>query len=275
MAQPAITLRCGDLALSIDIARGGRATSLKLDGVELLGGPSKDPVENGMYPMGPWAGRLTDNQLRRDGRDWPMPRNYKEWALHGTVLDREWVVVGLAQESDHAWCAISTDLGQTWPWRGSMELTWSLHRSVLRTSLSVRAHDSEFPAVIGMHPWLRKHTRFGDAQWQMTAAELAVKDERLQLTGELRAPPTEHGSFDDCFRVADHRARVMWGQELTLEIHQSHSWFVVYDAVDDYLCVEPQTGPPNGVNDGVFGPVAMVTPGKPLSQQTAWSFTRA
>ena len=228
-----------------------------------------------MYPMGPWAGRLRDNTLSHAGRDWPMPINYEQWALHGTVLDRAWVVVGLAQEADHAWLAITCELGDAWPWRGSMELTWSLHRSVLRTSLSVRAHDSEFPAVIGMHPWLRKHTRFGDAQWQMSGAEVAVRDSSYQLTGELREAPDEHGTFDDCFRVADRRAKVTWGHELTLEIHQSHPWFVVYDQKPDYLCVEPQTGPPDGVNAGLLGPISMVTPGKPLSQQTAWSFIRA
>ncbi len=67
----------------------------------------------------------------------------------------------------------------------------------------------------------------------------------------------------------------MWGEGLSLEIHQSHPWFVVYDSLPDFLCVEPQTGPPNGINESVFGPVALVTPGKPLSQQAAWSFTRA
>lgn len=275
MAPAPITLRCGDLELGVDVTGGGRASSLRFEGVELLGGNAADPVEHGMYAMGPWAGRLNANQLRVDGRDWPMPVNYRSWALHGTVLDRPWVVVGFAQESDHAWLAISTDLGEAWPWRGSMELTWSLHRTVLRTSLSVRAHDSEFPAVIGMHPWLRKSTRFGEAQWEMSEAELAVKDANYSLTGELRSPPHQHGSLDDGFRVPDRRARVNWGNALTLEIHQSHRWFVVYDSDAELLCVEPQTGPPDGVNEGFFGPVTMVTPGRPLTQQTAWSFTRA
>ena len=66
-----------------------------------------------------------------------------------------------------------------------------------------------------------------------------------------------------------------WGHELTLEIHQSHPWFVVYDQKPDYLCIEPQTGPPDGVNAELLSPISMVTPGKPLSQQTAWSFIRA
>lgn len=275
MVAGPITLRCGELELSVEIARGGRASSLSLDGEELLGGVSDNPYEYGMYPMGPWAGRLRENRLVLDGRSHPMPITYAEWALHGTVLDRPWVVAGLAQEADHSWLAITCELGESWPWRGSMELTWSLHRSVLRTSLSVRAHDSAFPAVIGMHPWLRKHTRFGTARWQMVDAQLALKDEQYQLTGELMSPPSEQGIFDDSFRVADRRACVIWGDELTLEIHQSHNWFVVYDTRKEFLCVEPQTGPPDGINEGQFGPVALVTPGRPLSQQTAWSFTRA
>ena len=275
MAPAPIALRCGDLSLDVDVTRGGRASSLRFDGVELLGGKSEDPVEYGMYPMGPWAGRLQGNELRVDGRTWPMSVNYQGWALHGTVLDRPWVVVGLAQESDHSWLAITTDLGETWPWRGSMELTWSLHRSVLRTSLIVRAHDSQFPAVIGMHPWLLKDTAFGEAQWQMSEAELAAKGADFSLTGELRSGPHKHGGLDDSFRVLDGRARVDWGSALSLEIHQSHQWFVVYDSDPEFLCVEPQTGPTDGVNDGFFGRVAIVTPGRPLTQQTAWSFIRA
>ncbi|MDO9485773.1 MAG: hypothetical protein Q7K25_06900 [Actinomycetota bacterium] len=274
MPPAPLTLRCADLELSVDVAAGGRATALRFEGVELLGGRTDDPVEHGMYAMGPWAGRLHENQLRLDGRQWPMPVNYQGWALHGTVLERPWVVLGLAQEADHAWLAITTDLGQAWPWRGSMELTWSLHRSVVRTRVSVRAHDSEFPAVIGMHPWFRKRTEFGQATWELPGGEIATKDAHYALTGQLQSPPERPGAFDDSFRVLDRRARVSWGTELTLDIHQSHSWFVVYDADRDYLCIEPQTGPPNGINPGPFGPVTMVSPGTPLSQQTAWTFNR-
>ena len=275
MATAPITLRCGELELSVDPAQGGRATSLRFAGTQLLGGLSQNPVEHGMYPMGPWAGRLRDNRLRFDGREWPMPVNYEHWALHGTVLDRAWVVAGLAQEADHSWLSLTCELGQAWPWRASMDLTWSLHRSVLRTSLSVRAHDAGFPAVIGMHPWFLKHTRFGLAQWQMSDAALAVRDEQYQLTGAMRPAPSVHGDFDDSFRVPARRARVTWGSELSLEIHQSHPWFVVYDRPEEYLCVEPQTGPPDGVHEGLLGPIWIVTPGRPLSQQTSWSFTRA
>ena len=275
MAPSPITLRCGDLALGVDVTGGGRAISLLFDGVELLGGSLADPIEYGMYAMGPWAGRLHGNELRIGDRRWSMPANYKGWALHGTVLDRAWAIVGLAQQSDHSWLAISTELGEHWPWRASMELTWSLRRSVLRTSVSVRAHDSEFPAVIGMHPWLRKRTGFGQARWDMPGAELAVKNADFSLSGEVRVPPRRHGSFDDAFRAPDRRARIDWGSALSLEIHQSHPWFVVHDSDPEYLCVEPQTGPPDGVNEGHFGPVTLVTPGRPLTQQTAWSFTRA
>ena len=269
-----ITLRCGGLELIVDVEDGGRASSLRVDGSQILGARSQDPHEHGMYPMGPWAGRIRDNRLSFDGRTWPMPASYGPWALHGTVLARPWVLIGLVQERDHAWLAITSELGEAWPWRGSMDLTWSLNRSVLRTSMRVRAHDAQFPAVIGMHPWFRKQTSFGVAQWQMAGGELAVRDQQYRLSGELVTVQVDRGTFDDAFRAVGRRAHVKWGDGLSLEIHQSHPWFVVYDLLDDLLCVEPQTGPPDGVNANPFGPVTIVSPGKPLSQQVAWAFTR-
>jgi len=269
-----IALHCGELSISIDLAHGARAVSLRCDGEELLGGNSADPVEHGMYPMGPWAGRLLGNEVHADEQSWPMPVNYGPWALHGTVLDRPWEVVGLMQESDHAWLAARTELGEHWPWRGSMELTWSLHRSILRTSLILRAHGSEFPAVIGMHPWLRKTTRFGEAQWQARGAVMAERRPDFSLTGELVTDPPIHGTLDDAFLVPDARAQVSWGHGLSLEIHQSHQWFVVYDAHPQLLCIEPQTGPTDGLHDGAFGSPVLVSPGKPLTQHTAWTFRR-
>ncbi len=47
-------------------------------------------------------------------------------------------------------------------------------------------------------------------------------------------------------------------------------WVVVYDEQAEAVCVEPQTGPPDGLNTHP----RLVTPLEPLEASTTWTWTR-
>ncbi|CAM5488912.1 Aldose 1-epimerase OS=Streptomyces tendae OX=1932 GN=GUR47_19910 PE=4 SV=1 [Streptomyces tendae] len=47
-------------------------------------------------------------------------------------------------------------------------------------------------------------------------------------------------------------------------------WAVVYDEQEAAVCVEPQTGPPNGLNTLP----RLVTPLEPLEATTTWAWRR-
>ena len=106
-----VTLAAPGMSITLDLALGGRATSWLVDGCEILGAESSEPVENGMYPMAPWAGRVRDNTLRHGGGTHLLPASYGEWALHGTVLAAPSVLLSCTSTDEGAEASIVTDLG--------------------------------------------------------------------------------------------------------------------------------------------------------------------
>ncbi len=63
---------------------------------------------------------------------------------------------------------------------------------------------------------------------------------------------------------------VLWPGELELKVTSREQWVVVYDEQAEAVCVEPQTGPPNGLNTSP----RLVTPLDPLEASTTWSWRR-
>jgi aldose 1-epimerase len=61
---------------------------------------------------------------------------------------------------------------------------------------------------------------------------------------------------------------VRWPGQLELKVTSPEKWVVVYDEQDAALCVEPQTGPPDGLNTTP----RLVTPLEPLEATTTWSW---
>lgn len=252
----------------VDPMYGGRATSWQVDDLELLGSHDEHWVGHGMYPMAPWAGRLRSNALPNG---MTMPATFHEWAIHGTVAA---TAVEVDQcESNYA--VLRYQLGSPWPWLGQVRMCWTVEPSVLRTSIEVRSDDSSFPAVVGWHPWFRRRlARGGPARWELPDAQLAPRDAERMPTRSMRPASMADGPFDDTF-FAPTDAVLHWPDVLTLRIQNSAPWFVIFDELADFLLVEPQSGPPNGVNEPLIGAVAMVEPGAPLVHQVSWQVLRA
>ena len=227
-----------------------------------------------MYAMGPWAGRINDNALSIDREVIAMPATYRDWALHGTVVGRSCRVVSHEQGATHAAAVIDVDLGPTWPWPGSLRAHWRVEADLLRTRLELIAHRDAFPGVVGWHPWFRRELRGASARWSVDGALLAERADDYRLTGRLVPPDREPGTYDDAFRGTG-SATLCWPGELEVQIESSAPWFVVFDMLPRYLCIEPQSGPPNGVNDGLGEPIAWARPGAPVALETVWRLTRA
>lgn len=260
--------------IELDIAGDGRAVHWRFDGEELLGGPSPDPVEHGMYAMGPWAGRLDANTVRIGDDAVVMPPTYREWALHGTVVGAQCRVVDHVQGDAHAIAVTEVDLGPSWPWPGMLRSHWRLDAEHLRTTLELIALEEPFPGVVGWHPWFRRELRGAPAAWAVDDALLAERADDYRLTGRLVPVDRDPGTFDDAFRGRG-TASLTWPGVLGIEIESSAPWFVVFDMLPGFLCVEPQSGPPNGVNDGLGAPIGWSRPGQPLVLDTTWRIRRA
>ena len=82
-------------------------------------------------------------------------------------------------------------------------------------------------------------------------------------TGQRLDP--EPGPWDDCFGMPGGvDVTLTWPGQLELKVASREEWVVVYDEQEAAVCVEPQTGPPNGLNTLP----RLVTPIEPLEATT-------
>ena len=113
----------------------------------------------------------------------------------------------------------------------------------------METYGDSFPAQVGWHPWF--HRNLGDG------GEDVRLDFSARLAGGARRRPPAHrppdrpapGPWDDCFGMPDGvDVTLTWPERLELKVTSREEWVVVYDEQEAAVCVEPQTGPPNGLN---------------------------
>jgi aldose 1-epimerase len=257
-----ITLRAGEVALTIDALNGGRFSSLVIDGHEVLVTAGVGPIEWGCYPMAPFAGRIRDGHFTFRGREHRLEANLPPNAIHGSVFDRTWEVT--AQTTDRAELAV--ELGPGWPFRGRVIQTVELRSEGLEAGLTLTAEEP-MPAWLGWHPWFRREIGAATAELAFSAERMYARSPDGLPTGELVEPTA--GPWDDAFVGVAQAPRLTWPGVLTLELDSSAAVWVVYDERPDKLCIEPQTAPPDAVNlTTLEGPV--VEPGRPAELTMSW-----
>lgn len=266
-----VVLCVDDVEIRIDLARGARATSWTVGDLSLLAAYGPEPVQYGMYPMAPWAGRLRDNAVVVDGQAHVQPTTHDEWALHGTVLAARVEAVEHDSGPGHARLLARATEHPGWPWPTHVDIEWDLRPRALTTTITVHALDTAFPSVVGWHPWFARTLSRGSAvEWTLDATGMAERGDDYLPTGRLLPYDPALGPFDDAFEVPGGRALVRWPGALDIEISGDGPWFVVFDQLSVAACIEPQSGPPNGLNDGVGRPVPMAAPGRPHRMTTTW-----
>jgi aldose 1-epimerase len=275
-----VVLTAGRVRLIIDADVGGRAISWTIDDREILAHCGADPVEYGMYPMAPWAGRLRGNTIRTPDQAWTFPATYDEWALHGTVLADACTVVRATSDPLESSVHLSTPLRSPWPWAGECHMVWTLRCDgpdvTVRTRLEIvsTAKDS-FPVLLGWHPWFRRGVVGArELTWRLPEHTMLVRGTDHLPTGAVRpgeSVGTGDGRFDDAFHVPSGVATVQWPGWVEIIVTNSHPWFVVFDEREEAVCVEPQTGPPNGVNPESDVECVRATPNAPVVMNTTWT----
>jgi aldose 1-epimerase len=237
-----ITLRAGTAALVIDQQAGGRIASLTVGGTELLVTEGHSPLDWGLYPMAPWAGRVRHGRFRFQGVEHQLPLDLPPHAIHGTVYRRPWAATG-----DGYAVVLTTDLGHDWPWRGRAVQRIELAPDALHLMLSVEAEEEPFPASVGWHPWFRRRLdRGGPVEVGVPASLMWRRDEEGIPSGDLVPPPP--GPYDDCFTKLLGPSVLLWPDALELTVESTAEHLVVFDEPEHAVCVEPQTGPPDALN---------------------------
>ena len=204
-----IRLTAEGCAATFDPADGGRLTSFRVGGHELLVAHGRDVFHFGSFVMAPWVGRLRDARLNYGGAEHRFTANSGPHALHGLVTNRPWRVTGDGE--------LSIELGDPWPWpcRVVQRIELSAGRAAFRIEVHARV---DMPAAVGWHPWFVRRLAGTPASAEL---ELDVEpglmwanDATGLPSGELTAPAPR--PWDYCFRELQRRpGRALAGRART------------------------------------------------------------
>ncbi|WP_043667287.1 aldose epimerase family protein [Streptomyces xylophagus] len=261
MSNEEITLTAGDAEVTVQPGNGGRIGGLRVGGTELL----RQGERFGCFPMVPWCGRIRDGRFLDGGTLHQMPLNSPPHAIHGTVRDGAWRTA--RRSADEA--VITYDLVEPWPFPGRVTQAVALTGDALTLTMAIEAHGDSFPAQIGWHPWFHRNLGGEDVLVDFSPAWQEERgDDHLPTGNRIDVKP---GPWDDCFGMPDGvDVTLTWPGQLELKVTSPEQWVVVYDEQEAAVCVEPQTGPPNGLNTLP----RLVTPIEPLEATMTWSWTR-
>ncbi|MFF9752150.1 aldose 1-epimerase [Streptomyces sp. NPDC014344] len=261
MSDEHITLTAGDAEVDVLPGNGGRVGGLRIGGVELL----RQGERYGCFPMVPWCGRLRDGRFRDGATVRQMPLNAPPHAIHGTARNAPWRTARTSTDE----AVLTYDLTDPWPYPGRVTQQVALTEGALTLAMSVETYGSSFPAQIGWHPWFLRTLRGEDVTIGFEPAWQEERGEDHLPTGRRIDP--RPGPWDDCFGMPGGvDVTLTWPGQLQLKVTSREEWVVVYDEQDEAVCVEPQTGPPDGLNTHP----RLVTPLEPLEASTTWTWTR-
>ena len=241
----------------VDLVAGGRLASFAVDGRELIKTGGDGPITWGSFPMAPFAGRVRDASLAFAGATYALRPSLPPHAIHGTVLDRPWRLVGEG--------TIATDLGPDWPFAGWAVQRFDLGPDHLTFRLEVHG-DEPMPASIGWHPYFLRRPAGVDGELELDfeAGAMYVRDAAGIATDRRIEPPPGPGTTPSPTCAGPPVLR--WPGFLELTIESDCPDWVIYTAPEDALCVEPQTAPPDAINTDP----TIVLPDRPLIAEMTW-----
>ncbi|MDQ8706592.1 aldose 1-epimerase [Streptomyces sp. LHD-70] len=259
MTQDTATLVAGDAELTVQGGNGCRIGSLRIGGTEVL----RQGDHFGSFPMAPWCGRTENGRFRNGSRVHELPINNPPHAIHGTVRDQPW---RRARGAGNA-AVFTYDLVEPWPYGGRVTQVFELEENALTVRMGLETYGDSFPAQLGWHPWFLRNLGGEDVQLDFDAAWQEERGADHLPTGKRVDP--RPGPWDDCFGMPDGvGVTLRWAEQLELKVTSPSEWVVIYDEQPEAVCVEPQTGPPNGLNTHP----RLVTPIEPLEASMRWDW---
>jgi aldose 1-epimerase len=246
---------------------GCRLGSLRAHGLELLRTEGTGDADWGSYPMVPWAGRMGGARFTHAGIEYMFEADSAPHAIHGLGYRATWRQIAGDAES----AVFELALPEPWPFGGKVEQEFTVLPDGLVMSLRIEADDVAFPAQAGWHPWFRRDLGVGQPL-RLGFAPSWQEERGIDYLPTGRRIPPRSGPRDDCFGTPGGLdATLVWLGALRLRMTSDCDYTVVYDMPRDHICVEPQTGPP----DGLASAPRIVQPGKPLAATTAWTWVAA
>jgi aldose 1-epimerase len=198
-----------------------------------------DPLSWGCYPMVPFAGRVRDASLHFAGEHYSLRQNMAPHAIHGTVFDRSWEVIS----STSSTTVLETELGPEWPFKGIVQHRIEVADNEIALQLTISALQP-MPVQVGWHPWFVKP---GSSRLHFAAM---LPRDSVGISMEQQVPQPS-GPVDDCFIHPEKPLTITIGN-VQAKLASDCSHWVLYDMPAHATCIEPQSGPPNSINDRPF-----------------------
>ena len=246
----------GASAIVVDPHDGGRLVSLRIGGVEVLGGTAPVPgrpqqIFHGSFVMAPFVGRTAHGRFSFEGQDYRMPTNFGPHAMHGFGFDRPW-----RRDGEE----LALDLDERWPLGGSVHQRFELTETRLVVTATLRNEQRRMPGILGFHPWFA--STLADGSTASYDFEPGIRylcdDEGIPVS---TIPGGGDRPWDDSFAEVAADPVVRWQNGLEITIARTGSHWIVCETMPDAFCVEPLSGPVNGL---ATGEAATVSPGHPL-----------
>jgi aldose 1-epimerase len=258
--------QAGGAAISVDAANGGRLTSLTVGGLEILGSTTPRPgappeIFYGCFVMAPFVGRTAHGRFSFGGREWNLPLNFGPHAIHGFVFDRPWETAGHTMQ---------IELDERWPFGGTVTQHFQLTPHSLTIAVRIENEHRSMPAITGFHPWFRREVgAVPDPQIDFRPDTSYVCDDSGIPTHST--PGTLARPWDDSFTDVQAAPQIHWGGALQVQIASAGRFWIVCETLPDAFCVEPLSGPVNGLNTAA---ATIVEPGAPLLHDMTISWTK-
>jgi galactose mutarotase-like enzyme len=249
-------MRTERASIRVDPVNGGRLSSLIIDGQEIIGGSAPVPgmpigFFTGSFVMAPFVSRTAGGRFEFEGSEWVIPANVGPHAMHGLVFDRAWTI-----EED----ALVVELDDRWPFGGRVSQAFELGNGHLTVTVRVSNDERSMPAIAGFHPWFRRALDSGEtAEYVFEPGTRYVCDPDGIPTGTMAGGGQR--PWDDSFTDVETPPRINWGDRLAVDIHTGGSHWIVCETMPGGFCIEPLSGPVNGLATGHY---TTVEPGSPL-----------
>ncbi len=187
--------------------------------------------------------------------------------VHGLVAERNWQVVGTPTSSSVTLAVpIGPDFPGGWPFDGLIRQAIRVGGTGLLMRLEVHCLDRPMPAIAVFHPWFRRRLGVDRAATVnfSPGRRIIFRDGGHRATPDLGPRP-----WDDLFVDLAGPPSIR-GPTVTM-MSNAPIW-VYYERMPQGFCIEPWTGPFNGLSTPW---ASVVSPGNPLVLELALRISSA
>ncbi len=280
-----VFLASDDIELALVPDLGGSLAYFRWRGIHVMrpltsgDAAARNVLGAAMFPMVPFANRVTGNTFTIDGRRYHLQPNVEgqRFHVHGTGWQLPWRVDRAATETS----VLSLDVqAGVDPFSYRATQSFHLHSDGFEVGMElINLGEERMPMGMGLHPWFRREPEI-DVEFEARHFYLEGPDytsgERTGLPAELDFSRPRHLPdrwLNNDFGDWKGNARIRFPADdftVTITADSVFNHLMVYsDPAAPFFCIEPQSNAAGALNrmaqDNLEGDLAVLGPGECLS----------